>query len=174
MTCPSCGAALRLETDRNFLLCSYCGSVYFPEPNADGVRVLGETSPLDCPVCAVPLTHASIGDGRMLYCTRCRGMLIPMDAFLGIVQDLRSQRAGSEDVEHQPDWREMDRRIACPQCRQTMDTRPYGGGGNVIMEDCENCSLNWLDYGELEKIVRAPDHDYLGQAWDLSNQAPQR
>lgn len=97
-----------------------------------------------------------------------------MDAFLGVVEDLRSQRMASSEVGHQPDWREMDRRIACPQCRQTMDTHPYGAGGNVIMEDCETCSLNWLDYGELEKIVRAPDHDYLGQAWDLSNLVQER
>ena len=28
------------------------------------------------------------------------------------------------------------------------------------MDDCEKCSLNWLDYGELERIVRAPDRQY--------------
>jgi Zn-finger nucleic acid-binding protein len=25
---------------------------------------------------------------------------------------------------------------------------------NVIIEDCERCSLNWLEYGELERIVQ--------------------
>jgi Zn-finger nucleic acid-binding protein len=43
-----------------------------------------------------------------------------------------------------------------------MDTHLYGGGGNVILDDCENCGLNWLDYGELDRIVRAPDREYAG------------
>jgi Zn-finger nucleic acid-binding protein len=42
-----------------------------------------------------------------------------------------------------------------------MDTHLYGGGGNVIIDDCENCDLNWLDYGELDRIVRAPDREYV-------------
>ena len=96
-----------------------------------------------------------------------------MEVFLGIIKDLRSRRETSVDAARQPDWHDLDRRINCPQCHQTMDTHPYGGGGNVIIDDCENCSLNWLDYGELDKIVRAPDHDYEGKAWDLSN-VPER
>ena len=165
---------MQLEEDRNYFLCSYCGSAYFPQPNEDGVRVLTEPSGLNCPVCDTALTHASIGERRMLYCTRCRGMLISMDAFLAIVGDLRSQRLGTLDSEPQPDWREMDRHLSCPQCHQTMETHPYAGGGNVIIEDCENCSLNWLDYGELEKIVRASDHAYLNQNWDVPDLAQER
>jgi Zn-finger nucleic acid-binding protein len=41
-----------------------------------------------------------------------------------------------------------------------MDTHPYGGPGNVIIDTCENCSVNWLDHGELQRIVRAPDSHY--------------
>jgi hypothetical protein len=33
-----------------------------------------------------------------------------------------------------------------------MDTHPYGGPGNVIIDNCERCELNWLDYGELAKV----------------------
>jgi Zn-finger nucleic acid-binding protein len=50
--------------------------------------------------------------------------------------------------------------LGSPQCGEEMDKHPYGGGGNVIIEDCERCSLNWLDYGELERIVQAPDREY--------------
>jgi Zn-finger nucleic acid-binding protein len=39
-----------------------------------------------------------------------------------------------------------------------MDTHYYGGSGNVIIDDCSRCELNWLDSGELTHIVRAPDH----------------
>ena len=67
---------------------------------------------------------------------------------------------------HQPDWRDLNRRLSCPQCGETMAAHPYGGPGNIIIDDCERCSLDWLDGGELDKIVRAPDHEYTRLAWD--------
>ena len=42
-----------------------------------------------------------------------------------------------------------------------MDTHPYAGPCNVIIDTSENCELNWLDYGELQRIVRAPDGKYV-------------
>ena len=41
MNCPNCGAAMRLKDDADYLLCEYCATPHFPDPNADGVRVLG-------------------------------------------------------------------------------------------------------------------------------------
>ena len=38
-----------------------------------------------------------------------------------------------------------------------METHFYNGPGNVIIDDCEHCELNWLDTGELMRVVRAPD-----------------
>jgi Zn-finger nucleic acid-binding protein len=159
VTCPNCGAPMRLEPDQESLVCDYCHTVHFPETNAEGVRVLTEPSPLHCPVCAVPLVHAAIARQRMLYCDQCRGMLIGMGTFIAIVHNLRVRHEISGEA-HQPDWTEMERKIQCPQCGQEMDTHPYGGGGNVIIEDCERCELNWLDDGELQRIVQAPDREY--------------
>jgi hypothetical protein len=87
-------------------------------------------------------------------------MLIGMDNFIAIVHNLRARHEIEVEAAHQPDWSEMDHRIKRPQCGQEMDTHPYGGGGNVIIEDCEHCELNWLDYGKLERIVQAPDREY--------------
>lgn len=157
---------MRLEPDKECLVCDYCGSYYFPEPNADGVRVLQEPSSLACPLCAVPLVHAAISRHRMLYCTHCRGMLVAMDSFVAIVHELRSRHETASDAAVQPDWKEMGRHLRCPQCQKPMDTHPYGGGGNVIVESCEACSLLWLDFTELDRIVRAPDREYLAEAWD--------
>ncbi len=39
-----------------------------------------------------------------------------------------------------------------------MDTHYYEGGGNVVIDDCSRCELNWLDSGELLIIGRAADH----------------
>jgi Zn-finger nucleic acid-binding protein len=41
-----------------------------------------------------------------------------------------------------------------------MDTHPYGGPENVIIDDCERCEVNLLDYGELQRIVHASKHHY--------------
>jgi Zn-finger nucleic acid-binding protein len=151
---------MRLEPDKECLVCDYCSTVHFPEANADGVRALEEPSPLRCPICAVPLVHASVAHQRMLYCGQCLGMLVGMDNFVAMVHNVRARHEVSGEPAHQPDWTEMDRQIKCPQCGEQMDTHPYGGGGNVIIEDCERCSLNWLDYGELARIVQAPDREY--------------
>jgi Zn-finger nucleic acid-binding protein len=31
----------------------------------------------------------------------------------------------------------------------------YGGAGNVVIDTCETCQVNWLDSGELRRIARA-------------------
>ncbi|HUI55303.1 MAG TPA: zf-TFIIB domain-containing protein [Bryobacteraceae bacterium] len=160
MNCQSCGAPMRLAADRDCFICDYCKSVYLPEVNDDGVRVLHEPSELSCPICAVPLVHASVTGERILYCTQCRGMLIQMDVFLSLIDELPKQNDGHPVIPHAPDPRDLERHIDCPECHHRMDTHYYAGPGNVILDDCSRCSWNWLDYGELMKIAHAPDHTY--------------
>jgi Zn-finger nucleic acid-binding protein len=148
---------MRLDADKQCLICDYCGNVFVPEPNEDGVRVLGDTTELECPVCVNALVHGVMHRQGIVYCTRCRGMLIPMGAFYPLIQDLRSRREAHESLVHEPDWKSLDRRIKCPECKTQMDTHLYGGPGNVIIDDCEICGLVWLDHGELERIVIASD-----------------
>ena len=49
-----------------------------------------------------------------------------------------------------------------------MDTHFYNGPGNMIIDDCDTCELNWLDHGELMRIVRAPDYSNQ-RAFESSN-----
>jgi Zn-finger nucleic acid-binding protein len=158
MNCPNCGAPMRLQDGHEGLVCDYCKSVYFPEKNEDGIRVLDNPSEFSCPVCAVPLAPAILDAHRILYCTRCRGSLISAPAFVLILRDLRENRANASATSHPPDPKELQRRIQCPQCHRTMDTHYYAGPGNIVIDDCPQCELNWLDAGELMVIVRAPDH----------------
>jgi len=150
---------MRLEADKDCLSCDYCRSIYFPEQDDDGVRVLGETSEESCPVCAIPLMHASLAKQRIRYCTRCRGMLIRMGTFLALIEELRAGQGGTAS-QHAPDQHDLQRKLDCPQCHQRMDTHFYCGPGNVIIDDCSRCFLNWLDHGELMRIVHAPDRSY--------------
>src|SRR5271166_6012475 len=144
MTCPNCGAPMRLDPDKDYLICDYCGNVHFPDANSDGVRVLGEPSPLACPVCAIPLIHAAVGGHRIEYCVRCRGMLVTMAEFSPLIQALRSRREADPNIPGSLDWKGLQRHIRCPRCANEMDTHPYGGPGNIVIDDCERCALNWL------------------------------
>jgi len=158
MNCPNCGAPLHLQGRKDSFTCEYCRSIYFPEENDDGVRLLGENSSLLCPVCAIPLTHASMEHHRIQYCTRCRGTLVEMSVFIVLIDDLRAERGGFAEVQPPPEPQELKRHLRCPHCGRAMDTHFYGGAGNVVMDDCSWCELNWLDAGELLKIARATEH----------------
>lgn len=158
MNCPSCGAPMRLQDGRECLTCDYCKNVYFPEKNEDAIRVLDDPSELTCPICAAPLVHAILAAHPIHYCAHCRGSLIPATVFVLILQDLRAHRGSDSAIPHPPDPKELNRRIHCPQCRRIMDTHYYAGAGNIVIDDCPSCELNWLDAGELMSIVRAPDH----------------
>jgi Zn-finger nucleic acid-binding protein len=160
MTCPGCGAAMRVEPGKDYLICDYCGYMHFPDADPDGVRILGDPTKWPCPRCSLPLLQASIAGAQVVSCGKCHGMLIDMEEFLVVIEELRSRHEHSEYAGQQPDWRDLDRDTTCPKCRQRMDTHPYAGPGNVIIDTCESCSLNWLDYGELQRIVRAPDGHY--------------
>jgi Zn-finger nucleic acid-binding protein len=103
--------------------------------------------------------HAILARQRIRTCKHCRGMLIPMANFLALIEELKAGHEG-HGVPHAPNRKELDRRIDCPQCHQLMDTHYYGGPGNVVIDDCSRCFLNWLDHGELMRIVEAPDRIY--------------
>ena len=150
---------MRLNADEDYLKCEYCKSIFFPAKDDEGVSVLAVDSEEQCPICAVPLQHAALAKIRMRYCTRCRGMLIPMAVFLALVDELREDQQGTL-IAPTPDAHDLKRRINCPHCHKPMDTHFYNGPGNVIIDDCETCELNWLDHGELMRIVRAPDYSH--------------
>lgn len=158
MNCPSCGAPLNLEDGATSAECQYCKTVYRPEKNIDGVRVFNQPSELLCPICRVSLMHATMSRQRIWYCTRCRGSLIPMPVFVVLVRALRAQVGDAIEIAPPPDAHQLDRVTYCPQCGRRMDTHYYAGGGNVVIDDCSHCELNWLDAGEFMAIARAPDH----------------
>jgi len=149
---------MRLKPDMESFRCDYCQSVYFPEKDNDGVRVLGEPSGQDCPLCKVPLVHAAIAKVRIIYCTGCRGMLISMPVFEVLVEELQADTGGrATTVQPASDSEDLRRKIDCPQCHRPMDAHFYAGPGNVVIGSCEECCLIWLDRGELMRIVHASD-----------------
>ncbi len=145
--------------DRDYFYCEYCSSFAFPEPSPDGVVMLGERSDVDCPICSTTLSTASVAEMRVLHCVECQGVLAEQEAFSTIVRFLRAQATGEPDPVRPVNREELEREIACPCCGRTMETHPYYGPGNVVIDNCAQCELIWLDYGELAAIRDAPGRD---------------
>jgi Zn-finger nucleic acid-binding protein len=136
--------------------CDYCKSLYIPSSNHEGVSELEELPDRLCPICAIPLWNATIQGSRIWSCKRCGGMMIPMGGFPDLVEQIRDIDPGAEISPAAPDPRDLQRKIDCPVCHKHMEAHVYFGGGNVVIDSCENCELNWLDRGELMRISRAP------------------
>jgi len=94
MTCPNCGAPMHQALDA--MKCDYCQTIYFPEKDDSGVRVLGETLSQTCPICSTPLSAAAFATIPIGYCTTCRGMSISMPVLSTLVDELRSDHTGAD------------------------------------------------------------------------------
>jgi Zn-finger nucleic acid-binding protein len=155
MNCSNCGAPMRLDGNRGYLVCDSCRSIWFPEANADNVRVLTPSEGHDCPVCANVLAHATLHDHPLEYCRQCRGILIATGTFVGLVEALRWTGVRTVSRTDPAGNEELARRTSCPLCQREMDTHFYGGGGSVVIDNCPGCGMNWLDHDELQRIARA-------------------
>lgn len=153
---------MELFPTRGYYFCRYCGAFHFPETTAaDGIRVLGQSSTrLDCPVCARPLSAALLDEKHPVsYCGNCRGVLLPRTSFAEVVRARRAWATGAPAAPVPLARQELERKVSCPLCRDRMQTHPYYGPGNIVMDSCATCDAVWLDFGELKQIVDAPGSD---------------
>jgi len=150
---------MQVFRDGGYWFCPYCSSFHFPTEVRDGVRVVGEQSGTACPICGEELVSAQVSDAPVLHCERCRGLLIEQEGFRLLIEVLRAQATGPADRPKPLNWQECERSLRCPSCGRTMDTHPYYGPGNVVIDLCIPCRHLWLDVGELGRIVNAPGRD---------------
>jgi Zn-finger nucleic acid-binding protein len=159
---------MALDRQKEQWRCAHCGRIHFPDPEgAEGVRVLEPGTALPCPVCGSGLALASLGERNLHYCRACRGMLIPMAQFLAMVQELRARREAPPEQPRRFSDEDLKRRIRCPQCRAEMLTHPYAGPGAIVIDNCPACEVNWLDHGELLRVVNAPQQPQLHEDWEM-------
>jgi Zn-finger nucleic acid-binding protein len=128
---------------------------------------LGERGDAACPICSTALATAAAAEVRVLHCATCRGVLAEQEAFSTIVRLLRAEATGAPNPVRPVNREELEREIACPTCGRTMETHPYYGPGNVVIDNCARCEVVWLDYGELAAIRDAPGRD-RGRASDAN------
>ena len=147
---------MRLDAGTQSLHCDFCGTVRIPNPNRDGVRV-GPAASAACSICSVALHEAELGHQTVLYCPQCGGVLVPMDSFLPLIAALREGRESSTLPSRPIPPGALERKVRCPTCSEQMHTHAYGGPGAIVIDTCEQCLVNWLDRGEISRVVAAPD-----------------
>ena len=157
MNCPGCGADQGPAGDLHSFRCTQCG-FQLPAEIADGVAVMGEPVGALCPLCRVALVSALIEGETVCHCGQCHGFLAEIETFGVIVTKRRALHRRSESRTGPFDLAELQRALTCPNCQQRMDTHPYFGGGNAVVDTCEGCGLIWLDAGDLAVIERYVPH----------------
>ena len=154
--CDNCGAPMRIDRVRGVLVCDHCHTEREPPVAIEYLELLDETS-LRCPICSTHLANARLEGHPLICCARCFGMLIDMNRFVTVIEAVRA-REGRTARSVQPRRQNPgDRILNCPTCGQPMAGHLYGGPGNIVIDTCERCLVNWLDGGELRRIATAPD-----------------
>ena len=151
--CVNCGAPMQ-PGENGALVCSHCGSVDESGSVAYDLQILG-ASAVTCPQCATPLDDARIEGCPVRYCSSCQGVLVEMKYFVALSDAVRAHEP-RQGVALPRRQQPGDRTLPCPICAQPMLSHFYGGPGNIVLDTCEPCSVNWLDPGELRRIARAP------------------
>ena len=156
---------MELFPNRGYFFCRYCSSFHFPETaTSDGVRVLAAAEGLACPACKRTLSTALLDETHPVhYCTNCRGVLLSRGTFADVVRVRRAWATGTPARPIPPEPAELERRVECPTCGKQLETHPYFGPGNVVIDGCGTCDVIWLDFGELKQIVDAPGKDRGGR-----------
>jgi len=152
--CANCGAPLQTERGSGVLACGHCGSSEQLAGIAALIEPLGASNQM-CPACQAPLASGRLDGHPLLFCQRCEGLLVEMENFVSVINAARAREQQSGLI---PPRRQTpgDRTITCPSCQRPMLSHFYGGPGNLVIDTCERCHLNWLDPGELRRIARAP------------------
>ena len=83
-------------------------------------------------------------------------MLLQQKVFASLVPHLRATRSNPNIMPAPMDAAQLQVRRGCPSCLKQMETYPYAGPGNAVIDSCLPCGLIYLDQGELTKLAVAP------------------
>jgi Zn-finger nucleic acid-binding protein len=135
--------------------CRHCG-VEEPVPVALHGFEIGDPDGTSCPTCRAGLHEARVEGWPLRVCLGCLGVLADMGTFESVADAIRF--ADGTSVHALPRRRQQpgDRQLGCPLCQRPMLSHHYGGPGNVVIDTCEPCRLNWLDAGEMRRIALSP------------------
>lgn len=147
---------MRIDRERGLLVCEYCGSQQELPWIVEQLTLEVETTSL-CPICRTPLSTSRLDGHPLLCCARCYGMLIAMNRFAAVIKAARAHERGRPRTVLPRTQNQTERAINCPTCLEPMLCHDYAGPGNIVIDTCERCQVNWLDAGELGRAAVAPD-----------------
>ena len=119
-------------------------------------KLSGKPSGVACPKCRDEMQIGRIQGCQFAGCPKCFGMLIQQHIFATLVQHLRAKYSGPTPTPKPMDAKQLHVSRSCPACLETMETYPYAGAGNSVIDACKECRLIWFDAGELNGLVEAP------------------
>jgi Zn-finger nucleic acid-binding protein len=122
----------------------------------EGGAAEGEPCGAKCPSCQTELVTGQIVDCKFAGCPDCGGMLFSQPVFANLVRHLRAATNPAALMPKPMNPTELSVHRQCPVCGNPLDTHPYGGPGNAVIDNCFTCNLVWLDHGELSRLVHAP------------------
>ena len=159
MNRENCGAPMKRTLDDGEYLCEFCSSTIPTGILEDPIQILDEPCGFTFPLCKVPLASATILGAPACCCRICRGLLIRQEIFVAVVDMLRTQVRGAGITPRPIPPEQLQRRIDCPSCGEMMNTHPYLGPGNFVIDLCTACKNVWLDKGEITAIALSPGRD---------------
>jgi Zn-finger nucleic acid-binding protein len=155
--CDRCGGTTRTGEGQSQYICQYCSSmIQLSDISMDRVLPAGHPTDCQCPSCDGMLQTGLMEGHRVLYCSDCFGLLLAHADFGRIVEQRQARRAGFEPVEPRPiDDAAFHRQLHCPGCGDPMESHPYYGPGNIVIDTCTPCGYLWLDHGELTRVEQS-------------------
>ena len=103
-----------------------------------------------CPICAVPLEPEKYEGLRILQCPQCHGHLVDLSRYKSIRRLPENTLAELETEARDHFQGDTPEPVRCPRCHFAMRKRPlHVPGFDLHMDVCGDCSLVWLDGGEL-------------------------
>ena len=168
--CPTCGAAVSSDSTQ----CQYCGARLQTVscPSCFGLAFVGSKfcphcgkelavpadvqTHLPCPRCRTgTMAVLTLKETRLLECSRCAGLWLPLATFEHICNNQEQQVAVLQFDLPQPQVTDIDitpRYLPCPQCGQLMNRYNFAHHSGVIIDICKPHGV-WFDRDELRKII---------------------
>ena len=111
---------------------------------------------MNCPVCKDEGLGLIKHENQQLHrCISCSGLLISTNDFIELQKENDRHLSALLTKPGKVSKKNKDSR-KCPSCGKTMKCTDYEWDSNIEIEVCEDCSLIWLDGGEMAAI-----HEHL-------------
>lgn len=111
---------------------------------------------VSCPECRTELMLGTVHGKQFAGCCNCGGMMFQREVFAAVLGHLRANYKMAELRPAPMDASKLDVKRVCPTCSGRLETHPYAGPGNEVIDSCNVCGVVWLDQGEFTNLVRSP------------------